>query len=162
MDKTEQLDALKSLTIRLKDLKPGNDEEIALVGFAIGAIYSLREATRISEVGYSDEHLEPDYPQILMKQIEMLSEEKDPSDSPWLSGYFFNSGLYRVAALNERIDKYVGTQANLAKDVRDEVNRLKHDVEGVIGGRNVGMDETLQGLEKLVQSLTTFMMKNAA
>ena len=159
MKKSDQLDTLSSLAKRLENLTPRNDEEIALVGFLVGAIYSLREATKISDKGYSDEHLEPTYPKILMKEIGSLAECNDVSDSIWLSGYFFNSGLYRISALNERIDKYVGTQANLAMDVRREVNRFKHDVEGVLGGRKVTIDDALSGLKKLVQSLETFMKK---
>jgi hypothetical protein len=157
MNKADQINALTSLASRLKSLVPKNDEEIALVGFCVGAIYSLSEATRISDSGYSDEHLEADYPKVLMNEIETLSEGKVISDSIWLSGYYFNSGLYRISALNERIDKYIGQQSDLARGVRREVNRFKHDVEGVLGGRTVGMDDALNGLEKLVLSLEAFM-----
>ena len=162
VNKTEQIDFLAAIANRLNGLAPANDEELALVGFAVGAIYSLQEATRISEDGYSDEHLDPEYPQTLMTQIASLSAGEEIADSPWLSGYFFNSGLYRIAALNERVDKYIGSRSDLAGDVHHEVNRLKHRVEGVIGGRNVGISEAQEGLEKLVESLATFMEKKAA
>jgi hypothetical protein len=159
MNKSDQLATLSSLAKRLESLIPRNDDEIALVGFLVGAIHSLREATQISDKGYSDEHLDPTYSKILMKEINTLAKGNDVSDSIWLAGYFFNSGLYRISALNERIDKYLGTQADLATDVRREINRFKHDVEGVLGGRKVTMDDALAGLEKLVQSLETFMKK---
>ena len=162
MNKTELIESLAALAERIKGLAPGNDEELALVGFVVGAIYSLLEATRISGEGYSDEHLEPDYPQIMMSQIDALSEGEVVADSPWLSGYFFNSGLYRIAALNARVADYVGTRSDLAGDIREEVNRFKHHIDGVTGGRNVGIREALEGLDKLVQSLATFMEKKAA
>jgi hypothetical protein len=148
------------LTKDLSKLKPSNDRELALLGFLLGAIYSLREATLLSEDGYSDEHLLPEYADILYEVMDSLITDGKPVNSRWLAGYHFNSGLNRISALNNRISKYViGRLQDFTPDARNEVNRLKHDVQGVIKGRNVGMEDAIEAVEKLLNSLSTFMLR---
>jgi hypothetical protein len=157
MSKDTQTEILSSLISRLSKLVPQNEKEVALVGYVAGAIYSLREVINHSEGSYSDEHELPGFQDILHHAIIDLANEKEVPHTWWLSGYYFNSALNRVSSLNDRIGKYVGGREDYTPSVRIEVNRLKHDVDGIIEGRNVDMGGIFTSINKLILALESIM-----
>jgi hypothetical protein len=56
-----------------------------------------------------------------------------PVDASWLAGFYLDSALMRLAALNERIDTYLGKKHDTAQQIRRLVNEIKHEVDAGIG-----------------------------
>lgn len=104
-----------------------------------------------------------------------LSEMPDgPSPNPyWVCGYYVNSAMLRIAACYDRIPKMIlkrkkgnahqlmqaicvdpSSYANW-RAVYEEVNKLKHDAEGLASGRHVSKDEVMRALNEIVSLLET-------
>jgi hypothetical protein len=75
-------------------------------------------------------------------------------DTPWLAGFYLDSAIMRLSALNERIDKYLGTNRDVAEKIRKVVNKIKHDIDaGVQSGWAVGFRDVLKATEDLCTQL---------
>ena len=92
-----------------------------------------------------------------------------PLDSIWTAGFFFNSGIQRLAAVFDRIPKILGARIKTAKGrmtevnsgacpnwvkVYDEVNAYKHSPEGKAAGRSVSMEEAVECCSEVLDLLS--------
>ena len=155
MRKEQQLDAVNQVASQISALRPANDSELALIAHLVGAAHSLRKAVDISPDGYSDEHALPDFRDRVMATATAIASPDASVDPRWEAGYFFNSALMRIASVNDRLGKYEGDRPDFTPEVRREVNRIKHDVEGILAGRQVGLDDALSSLSELSSVLVT-------
>ena len=147
--KQDQLGRVVLAAKRLGALLPRNNAELALLAHLVGAVHSLRQAVELSGNGYSDEHALPDFNDRVLATAKAIGSLSGSVDPEWEAGYFFNSALMRIAAVNDRLGKYVGDRPDFTPEVRREVNRIKHDVDGIIGGREVTLEDALASIWKL-------------
>ena len=71
-------------------------------------------------------------------------------DAQWLAGFYLDSAIMRLSALNERVDTYLGTNQDVAAKIRKVVNRIKHDVDaGITSGWNIRFADVLKASEDL-------------
>jgi hypothetical protein len=149
---------IKELAKKLSDVKLfNNKDKVATLGFFLGAIYSLKKAI---ELGYMDEtglQYNEDYPEMCKKIAIKLSTEEDDlkeeNEIQWLAGYYFNSALMRTAAIADRLE--------LKKeypDIYKEVNRLKHDEEGILSGKRDGRDIKVT-IEHIISKLSQLVAR---
>ena len=119
---------IQKLIAAAASFTPANSDEVALYSSMLGALYALREARYL---GYSDDLAKAQAPQAALRAASVaqsLVAGTKPDDA-WLSGFYFNSALMRLSALNERLDTYAGFRRDSAAKVRKAVNALKHDVD---------------------------------
>lgn len=132
-------------------LVPTDAAQQAIVGFLIGAVYSLRRAIDLGFADRTGSKIVPDYTQELQRVASKLSSSGDLSDErAWSSGFYFNSALHRIAALSECIGTYLHGRPYLTPDVRREVNRFKHALDRVVrDSRTVGLAEAVAAVCRL-------------
>ena len=72
-----------------------------------------------------------------------------------------NSALYRLSAIAERLTKYADQDGRLIeiKDVVDDVNKMKHEVEGRLIDRSVGLDMAVAAAERIARVLEAELTK---
>ena len=141
------LQQLSNAATAAAELTPANEQEQAIVGFMLGAIYGLRRAIDLGFVDRTGAKTAPDYTQELQRVAHNLASKTDISDDhAWLSGFYFNSALHRIAALGERVSIYAGGRQDMTPKIRREVNRLKHDVDGLMAGRSIGVPEVVSAV----------------
>lgn len=76
--------------------------------------------------------------------LALMADEEPPAET-WLAGFYFNDALMRLAALNDRLDKYARSKRDLAPTVRRVVNDLKHDIDPHLGeGLDIGFNEVVE------------------
>ena len=60
----------------------------------------------------------------------------------------------RLAALNERVDKFSGIKKDVASDIRRIVNKIKHEVDaGISSGWKIQLSDALKASEDLCEIL---------
>ncbi len=150
---------LKSLLIGL----PNHDAITDVLDYVLGAYYGL---TRAIEFGFIDRPgpWHSTYRPHLTKYLEEITNNIPPHDS-WLAGFFFNSGIQRLAACFDRIPKLLGVKrADAHTQMRSinkadftawekvyvEVNAFKHYPAGKSAGRSVTLNDALQALEQAI------------
>lgn len=135
---------LRELALKLSTLVP-NEHTTGIIGYLIGATYSLQHAAghrRRVPVDATPTHA---YVRQLRQTARLVSQGREPR-SPWLRGMHFNSALHRVAACYERVPrvhsgdrapdraKYwrnlCGARVALLQRVAAEANELKHEGTG--------------------------------
>ncbi|TQV80249.1 hypothetical protein [Aliikangiella coralliicola] len=140
------LDAAEKLAL----IQPRNAEEQAIYGFLVGASYGLRETINFGYIDGTGDKLPSDYSEQLQKLASALAASGDLDNDKWLAGFYFNTALQRLSPACERLGKYIGKRQDLIPNTRKEVNKLKHEVSGVLSGRKVTIDEALNSLTLLV------------
>lgn len=88
----------------------------------------------------------------------------------WLAGFYFNDAVHRIAAAGERLCKAdndldkgdfpcrhdfaatYGSGGDQVRSVRREADRLKHDKNGITGGRNVRSQHASETLLIIAQA----------
>jgi alcohol dehydrogenase class IV len=90
-----------------------------------------------------------------------VSKGKAPQDRRWVIGFHFNSGLYRLASLAERLGRYRGQDRRPIQDVSKEVQRLKHDIEGLARVRSVDVSRAVDASSRLVGMLEDALNQDA-
>ncbi len=148
-----ELAELRETAKKLSGISPSNKSEMGMMGFAVGAVYALRKAINYGFVDRTGQELPPDYTQELQRIAARLASTDELTEIDWLSGFYFNSALKRLDGLNDRLDKYIGLQRDLGGTAREEVNRLMHDVSGVLSGRTVTLSDAITVLSRLVATL---------
>src|SRR5436190_14251669 len=121
---------IHALAARLAACKPSTEQHTAGLGFMAGALYAL---DRAATLGYDDARSRPIPARFAGEFADVLTaigRGETPSHA-WESGFFFNSAIMRLAALNERM---VGTN-DIASGIRRSVNLLKHEADAHISGR---------------------------
>ena len=114
-----------------------------------GTLYALGRAVGL---GFDDARMTPDLALVPAELRSTLTAIAGASGSPdaWLSGFYIDSAMMRLGALNERIDKYLATKRDVAEKVRKVVNSLKHDVDAdITSGWDVRFADVLKAAEDL-------------
>jgi hypothetical protein len=114
-----------------------------------GALYALERAV---ELGFNDERMKLDLATERAEQkstLEALERASAPGN-PWLAGFYLDSAILRLSALNERVDKYLGTNHDVATQIRRLVNKIKHEVDADIGsGWSIKFSDVLTSTKDL-------------
>lgn len=158
----QQAEYLKALMIRL----PDHDAITDVFDYLVGAQYGLMRAIEIGFVdrpGTWHRAYRPHLPQY----VEHIAAQ-EPVNNFWLAGFYFNSGIQRLAACFDRIPKLMGARGDTApkrmknvnpqkyekwRKVYEEINAFKHDISGRAKGRLVSMSEAVQAFEEIVALL---------
>jgi hypothetical protein len=150
---------LSSAATAIARLVPADAEQQAVVGFLIGAVYSLRRAIDLGFADRTGSKVVADYTQELQRIASKLASSGDLSDEQaWSSGFYFNSALSRISVLNECIGKYLHDRPDLTPKVRREVNRFKHALDCIVGqGRTVGLTEAVAAICRLIDIYTSVL-----
>jgi hypothetical protein len=133
MNHRTAINELTRMGRQLSQLPFAEHDEIAAAGFVVGAIYALHRATMLE---YSDDR-NKSLPPALQAEFGRAAQALGKDESPeqiWLAGFYFSSGLMRVAALNERLDKMANRKRDIALQVRRVVNKLKHEPDAHVRG----------------------------
>ena len=153
------LETVRRLASRMAALRPTTPSEIALLAFMAGTLYCLDRAV---ELRFDDARMTPDLTKAPVELHETFTAVAGASAVPeaWLSGFYFDSAIMRISALNERIDNYLGTKRDVARKVRKVVNKLKHAVDaGIAAGWRVRFADVLRAADDLCglleQAITT-------
>ena len=144
---------IRGLATRVAKLVPRSSDEVALVGFMAGALYALE---RSAQCGFDDARmrLTLSLERTELEQTLAALESGRPLGDPWLAGFYLDSAILRLSALNERIDKHLGISHDIAKQVRQVVNKIKHEVDAGIGkGWAVTFADILRSTEDLCDLL---------
>ena len=157
-ESTDQI--IRQAALELGRLHAATEEETGICGLLLGALYALHQADRF---GYRDRTRSPlrmDYPEELASLAARIGVGEVPTEGQWLAGFFLNSALLRLQPASERMGKYANMRQDLVPDVRNEVNRLKHDVEGVISGRTVTLENAVDAAVLLVVAAKTICARS--
>ncbi len=141
---------------------------VAILDDLLGAICALVDAHKL---GFKGKTSESDYAAILARS-KQVSTGDVRRDGNWMAGFHFNSAMFRISAIFDRLPKLLGggndktayqkaAAAYLKKtgnpwvnkdahDIREEVNALKHDVGGVFKARGEDMSTALPALDQLL------------
>jgi hypothetical protein len=130
-------------------------EQVALVAFMTGALYSLAHAM---EYGIDDARMKPNLGRLAAECNQVLDaivQSKEPQ-ADWLSGFYIDSAMLRLDALADRLKK----QLHLAKKpltephVPNAVNSMKHDRDaGIAQGWEVRFASVMKAAEELCPPL---------
>jgi len=146
---SSQLNAVQSLARRVASLRPRGADQLALVAFMAGALHSL---TRAIQFRFDDARMTPEMARVQAELVEVLDRivvSKEPP-RPWLSGYYIDSAMMRIAALGDRLGERFGPRRPLAPSVPDAVNSMKHDLDAGIGaGWDARFSDVLKAAEDL-------------
>jgi len=167
----QQAENLKALLVSLPDHGAITD----VFDYVVGAQYGLMKAI---EIGFVDRPgtWHSTYRPHLPQYVEHIATQK-PVNNLWLAGFYFNSGIQRLAACFDRIPKLLNATGANARErmksvnagnytawdrVYDEINAFKHDVAGKAGGRTVGLTDAVQAFEEVLALLKANEPKLAA
>lgn len=158
----------KKLSKLIRDA-PDDEAVVDTLDYLAGALYSLFQLEPLPFWKRSGSRLS-NYKLKLTGYVADMAEGKQPGDY-WLSGYFLNSSLQRIAGCYDRIPKlFLGIREgdkrnahNLMKaafgeekhyqnwkSVYREVNPLKHWAVGLSAKREVGIEEAIKALEEML------------
>jgi len=158
----QQADVLKALLISL----PDHDAITDVFDYIVGAQYGLVTAI---EIGFVDRPgtWHSTYRPHLPQYVEHIAIQERVNNL-WLAGFYFNSGIQRLAACFDRIPKLLKARGRNAsarmknvnpnkygdwKKVYEEINAFKHEVTGRAKGRLVSMPQAVQALEEVLALL---------
>jgi len=167
---------LASLSKRLAQELDGLPDREAITDvfdYLAGAIYSLKKCEDFKFWSRSGQRL-TNYKKKVCQYLAEIPQGKAPNQY-WISGYFFNSAMLRIAACYDRVPKLIlkkgklkgkenahllmasvfGNGSRYAKwtAVYQEVNSLKHDASGLASGRHVAKDDVMAALTEVVSLL---------
>jgi len=160
---------LESLGQRLHKLLKNLPDHAAVtdtLDYLVGALYGTRRAV---EVGFVDRRgpAHSTYRPFLTNYPLDIVADRD-LNKLWLAGFYFNSGIQRIAATYDRIPNLLGASGRYPKDrmknanngtpyawnvVYMEVNFFKHAPEGRAKGRTVTLDIALHAMEQAISLL---------
>lgn len=158
---SRKLPSLEDLASRLAALIGDNADLLAILDYTAGALFCLMEARRLGFLD-RDGPCQPDYAQQVARAVGDMQAGglRQPYADFWVAGLHVNSAMVRIAASYDRMRKSLGKGAKtigaeqhkhekLVK-IREEVNSLKHNVDGNQSARQVRFDEAVEGLEELI------------
>lgn len=163
----EQAKHLKRLLVDL----PDHDAITDVFDYIVGAQYGLAKAI---EIGFVDRvgTWHSTYRPHLPRYVEHIAAQESVNEL-WLAGFYFNSGIQRLAACFDRVPRLLQASGQYARDrmknvnngsygawekVYDEVNAFKHAVTGRAAGRTVTLEDAVQALEEML----TLLVNNEA
>jgi hypothetical protein len=125
---------VRDLAARLGRVSAPDEDSLSLVGFAIGAAYSLQRAI---ELGAEDSADFAEYRATLSQAAHAVSQGNEPPPT-WLAKYYLNACATRLDAVVERIGKYPGPPSLGGKHwrpakydlerIHEDVNDMKHEI----------------------------------
>ncbi len=138
------------------------DPVVGALDDLLGAVYALVSAV---EKDFKGKPGPSDFGAVVTR-AQQLADGEVRKDGNWMAGFHFNSALFRISAVFDRLPKSFGGHA-LARSryqkkkgkawddasahaVRLEVNRLKHKASGVFGKRRKAFDEAKLAVEQLL------------
>jgi hypothetical protein len=151
--------------------KPGtmaNKDVVAVLDDLLGAVYAAISSLEEGFVGKAGEsELSPP-----LDRAKQVAGGVIKTHGNWMAGFHFNSAMFRVSAVFDRMPKalasshasaaaqykaktgtdWVNTDAHL---IRDEVNKVKHDAEGVFKKREQAMSALMKALDELLHLTET-------
>jgi hypothetical protein len=150
----------------LLDTLPNHEGITDVFDYLVGAQYGLMKAI---EIGFVDRPgtWHSTYRPHLPHYVESISIQKTVNKR-WLAGFYFNSGIQRLAACFDRIPKLLGAKGPNARKrmenvntgnyaawykVYGEINAFKHEVAGKATGRTVSLTEAVQAFEEVLALL---------
>lgn len=140
---------IRTLVSRLRKHTLRDSNQIALVGLMTGVLYALQ---RTVELSFDDARMKLD-PDIERSEIGRTLEALENChlpNTPWLAGFYLDSAIMRLSALNERIDKYLQVNQDTAAEIRKVVNKIKHEVDaGITSGWTIKFSDILKASEDL-------------
>lgn len=160
---------LRRNALALASLATSDADASGVVGFLLGATYSLKQAAEFKfEYGDIDAARYADELRDVSRAIAQWNEPADvdgvrwmPTERSikgvWLAGYYFDSALHRLAAAAERIGlvpyKSASGPAGLL-EVRRDVNKQKHEEAGILlkGRKVTSVEQAVDALEILVRA----------
>jgi hypothetical protein len=157
-----QANDLKQLAIELPDHEAVTD----VLDYVIGALFGLMSAI---DQGFLDREgsWHTTYRPHFAQYIEYICETK-PLHHLWLAGFYFNSGIQRIAACFDRIPKLLQASGSNVHErmksvnkgkydawgkVYKEINAYKHDAEARAAGRTVTLEDSVQAFRETVHLL---------
>lgn len=157
-----QAEYLKALLVTL----PNHEAITDVFDYLVGAQYGLMKAV---EIGFVDRTgaWHRTYRPHLSQYVESISTQGSVNDR-WLAGFYFNSGIQRIAACFDRIPKLLAATGANARarmknvnggkyaawdKVYEEINAFKHEVTGKARGRTVSLMEAVQAFEEALALL---------
>jgi hypothetical protein len=162
---------LKSIALRTAALTREIPQYRAILDVAAGAIFCLFRAHRLA-YKHRESPLSDEYLQNLTVRLERMAEGRLPQTHGWLAGFYFNSAIQRIAAVGAQlvgILKRLDRQAKLEgqgmdalndlpvlTQIRDEVNRFKHDETGLDRGRDITPSMAVTALSEIVETLENY------
>lgn len=173
-DITEQLDeygrSLHDLLVELPDHPAITDT----LDYVLGALYGLVQAHKL---GFRDRSTQ--YVSVYRPHLANYARQVSGGsllDSVWTAGFYFNSGIQRLAAAFDRLPQMLGARmqkqtagrrrSTTAKErmaevnrnschhweiVYDEVNAFKHRPEGRAAGRTVTMNDAVEAFGEMAR-----------
>ena len=151
----QKLPSLEHLASRLAPLIEKNADLLAILDYAAGALFCLMEARRL---GFRDRGApcESAYAQRLAMAVREMQAGRplQPQSEFWIAGLHFNSAMSRIAASYDRMRKSLGESVKIPEKIariREEVNSLKHNVEGNHPTRQVQFDGAVEGFQELIK-----------
>jgi hypothetical protein len=167
------LQALSKRLAQELDALPNHDAITDVFDHLCGAVYSLKKCEQLRFWTRHGQRL-TNYKKKVSQYLAEIPQGVSPNEY-WISGYFFNSALMRIAACYDRVPKLIlkkgtvkknenlhslmkslfGDESRYAKwkAVYEEVNRLKHDAYGLATGRSVAKDDVLAAITEVVSLL---------
>lgn len=151
----------------------GDEGLAATLDLYLGALHALILAR---QHGFRERSRRKPSLAAIRADAERLAHREQRIDGPWLAGYYFNDGLFRVSAVYHRSlqlvvypfrkgDNYVDDllpevlrqrgpwEHDSIAQVHDEVNTLKHVPGGLVDGRTVGLKTAIRGSVQLLRLL---------
>lgn len=154
-------EASKVISDATKKIVPGTDcgeDELALIGTLLGALYALQRAVSLEFVDRTGDALPHDYAIELSRVASQINKTEPIQENQWLAGFYLNSAIHRLAALNERLTKYIfGCRVDVCTELRKENNQFKHEIYGLISGRKVGIKQAVSAASKLSNAVSRIL-----
>jgi len=146
--------------------------------YVLGALYGLAQAHHIGFKDRSTQYVPVYRPHLANYALEVSTGQA--LDSVWTAGFYFNSGIQRLASAFDRLPRMLGAKMKksmngkmrptTAKErmteknpngfskwekVYDEVNAFKHSPEGRAAGRTVTMNYALSVVAEMMQLISS-------
>jgi hypothetical protein len=156
---------LRTLTQSVTQLAAPTLERQAILSGVLGAIYCFRRASELNHVDRTGGQLPADYERELQLVAADLARGSEVSQRPFLATLYFNAGVHRLHLSSERLAasqrretrsnkrQREGGQGAAADPIEADVNKQKHEPEGLLGGRSADWPEALGKIEALCGDL---------
>ena len=151
--------------------KPGamtNKDVVAVLDDMLGAVYAAIACLEEGFVGKAGEsEMAPP-----LDRAKQVASGVVKTHGNWMAGYHFNSSMFRTSAVFDRLPKALaGSHASAAAQykaktghdwvnshahlIRDEVNRVKHNADGVFKKREQAIGTLMRAFDELLHLAET-------
>ena len=147
-----------------------NEQLLSVLDDLLGALYALiaaRQENFQGKIGTSQ--LSP-----ILNRAKLIAAGKPKDSGNWMAGFHFNSAMFRISAVFDRLPKTLagcahgeaccehGAAAKYRKakgkawpnqqlhDIRREVNAIKHEAIGVYRGRRANLNAALAAVNQVL------------